>query len=414
MSRVVIIAVGSRGDVAPLTGVGVALQKAGHTVSIAAYTPFAEMITQCGLSFREVPAELELTADGAEVQPAKGLAAFVSPTGMRALGQDILAAVEDEPADVALLSPFAEMAGHPWAESRGIPAIGVRLQPFSATAQYPPAILGAWSAGATANRAAAQLGAWFVDRVYGRVVADFRSELGLPRVSSRDLRKQRTYANWPVLHGFSPLVVSRPPDWRHGLDITGYWWPADSDNWSPPIQLTRFLADGPPPVFVGFGSLMVTADRAEQLSDLIARAATLAEVRVVAQAGWASLHVADDTVMTIGETPHTWLFPRVAAVAHHCGAGTTAAGLRAGVPTIALPAYGDGPFWAARLTALGVAAATINQRRLTADRLAAAMHTAVHEPALRENARRLSADISAEDGAAQAVNAVESLLQHTT
>ena len=119
-------------------------------------------------------------------------------------------------------------------------------------------------------------------------------------------------------------------------------------------------------------------------------------------------------MMTIGDTPHDWLFPRVAAVAHHCGAGTTAAGLRAGIPTIALPAYGDGPFWAARLTALDVAAATINRHHLTADRLATAMRTAVNEPQLRETARRLSADIAAEDGAAEAVTAVESLLHQTT
>ncbi|WP_293002341.1 glycosyltransferase [Mycobacterium sp.] len=414
MSRVVIIAVGSRGDVAPLTGVGVALQQAGHTVSIAAYTPFAEMITKCGLGFRELPAEWELAADGAEVQPMKGLAAFASPNGMRALGHDILTAVENEPADIALLSPFAEMAGHPWAESRGIPAIGVRLQPLSATAQYPPTILGAWSAGAAGNRAAARAGTWLVDHAYGRVVADFRRELGLPRARARALRKHRTEANWPILHGYSPLVVPRSPDWRPGLEVTGYWWPADSRDWTPPAGLTRFLSAGPAPVFVGFGSMMTTPARAEQLSDLIGQAAAQAGVRVLVQAGWTSLNVADDTVMTIGDTPHDWLFPRVAAVAHHCGAGTTAAGLRAGLPTIALPAYGDGPFWAARLTALGVAAATINQRRLTVDRLAAAMSTAFNDPQLRDNARRLSADIAAEDGAAQAVTAVEYSLQHTT
>ncbi len=413
MSGVVIIAVGSRGDVAPLTGVGVALQQAGHTVSIAAYTPFAEMITKCGLGFRELPAELELAADGAEVQPMKGMAAFASPTGMRALGHDIFAAVENERADIALLSPFAEMAGHPWAEARGIPSMGVRLQPLSASAQYPPALLGAWSVGAAGNRAAARVGAWVVDRAYGRVVADFRRELGLPETSARALRQQRTAANWPILHGYSTLVAPRPADWRSGLEVTGYWWPAVSADWTPPAELARFLSDGPAPVFVGFGSMMTTPARAEQLSDLIGRAAAQAGVRVLVQAGWTSLNVADDTVMTIGDAPHDWLFPRVAAVAHHCGAGTSAAGLRAGIPTIALPAYGDGPFWAARLTALGVAAATINQRRLTVDRLAAAMSTAVNDPQLRDNARRLSADIAAEDGAAQAVTAVESSLQHT-
>lgn len=309
MSRIVIIAVGSRGDVAPLTGVGVALQRAGHTVSIAAYTPFADMITDCGLGFHELPAELELAADGAEVQPVKGLAAFASPTGMRALRHDILAAVDNEPADIALLSPFAEMAGHPWAESRGIPAIGVRLQPLSATAHYPPAILGAWSAGAAGNRGAARMGAWLIDRIYGKVVADFRRELGLPRVSTRALRKQRTDAHWPVLHGYSPLVAPRPPDWRPDLEVTGCWWPADSGNWTPPTELTRFLSAGPPPVFVGFGSLMVSPDRAEQLSNLIGQAAVRAGVRVLVQAGWTSLHVADDTVMTIGDTPHDGYFP---------------------------------------------------------------------------------------------------------
>jgi UDP:flavonoid glycosyltransferase YjiC (YdhE family) len=414
MSRVVIIAVGSRGDVAPLTGVGVALQQAGHSVSVAAYTPFADMITGCGLAFRELPAELQLAADGAAVQPMKGLAAFASPTGMRALGNDILAALANEPADIALLSPFAEMAGHPWAESKDIPSVGVRLQPLSATAQYPPAILGAWSAGAAGNRAAAAVGAWLVDRTYGRVVADFRRELGLPRASIRALRKQRSAANWPVLHGYSPLVAPRPPDWRPGLEVTGYWWPADSGDWIPPTELTRFLSDGPAPVFVGFGSTMTTPARAEHLSDLIRLAAAQAGVRVIVQAGWTSLNAAGDTVMTIGDTPHDWLFPRVAAVAHHCGAGTTGAGLRAGVPTIALPAYGDGPFWAARLTALDAVAATINQRHLTADRLAAAMRTAVNDSQLHDNAGRLSAHIAAEDGAAQVVSAVESLLHQST
>ncbi|WP_123028070.1 glycosyltransferase [Mycolicibacterium stellerae] len=414
MSRIVIIAVGSRGDVAPLTGVGVALQQAGHTVSIAAYTPFADMITRCGLGFRELPAELQLAADGAEVQPMKGLAAFASRAGMRALGNDILAAVQTEPADIALLSPFAEMAGHPWAESRGIPSLGVRLQPLSATTQYPPAILGGWSAGAAGNRAAARAGAWLVDRAYGRVVADFRRELSLPCASASVLRRQRAAANWSILHGYSPLVAPRPADWRSGLEVTGYWWPADSGDWTPPAELTRFLSDGPPPVFVGFGSMMTTPARAALLSDLIRQAAAQAKVRVLVQAGWTSLNAAGDTVMTIGDTPHDWLFPRVAAVAHHCGAGTTAQGLRAGVPAIALPAYGDGPFWAARLTALGVAAATINQRRLTVDRLAAAMRTAVDDPQLRDNACRLSADIAVEDGAGRVVSAVESLLHQST
>jgi UDP:flavonoid glycosyltransferase YjiC (YdhE family) len=410
MSRIVIIAVGSRGDVAPLTGVGVALQQAGHDVAIAAYTPFRDMITSCGLNFRELPAAPP-AADGAEVSPVKGLAAFASPKGMHALGNDILSVVADEPADILLLSPFAEMAGHPLAEAKAIPSLGVRLQPLSATAQYPPSIIGAWSGGASTNRAAADTGAWLVDRLYGGVVADFRRQLGLPSTSARRLRRQRTQAHWPVLHGYSPLVAPRPPDWRPGLEVTGYWWPATSDGWKPPVELSDFLSAGPPPVFVGFGSMMTTPARTKQLSNTIGRAARLAGVRVIVQAGWSNLHVADEHMLTIGDTPHDWLFPQVAAVAHHCGAGTMAAGIRAGVPTIALPVYGDGPFWARRATALGICAATINQRILAPERLAEAMSIAVSDQQLRDRARQLGARVGAEDGAAQVVSFVSDLVQ---
>lgn len=136
-------------------------------------------------------------------------------------------------------------------------------------------------------------------------------------------------------------------------------------------------------------------------------------MRVIVQAGWTNLQVADDHMLTIGDTPHDWLFPQVAAVAHHCGAGTLAAGIRAGVPTIALPAYGDGPFWARRATAAGICAATINQRTLTPQRLAEAMRIAVSDQHLRDNAHQLAGQVRAEDGAAQAVSFVNNLIQQS-
>src|ERR1700727_1167651 len=207
MSRVLVCAVGSRGDVAPLSGVGVALKQDGHEVTVAAYTPFAEMITSCDLGFRELPADLRLAADGAEVSPVQGLAAFASPKGMRALGNDILTAIADVPADIVLLSPFAEMVGHPLSEAKGIPSFGVRLQPLTATAQHPPAVVGAWSAGAFGNRAAADAGAWLVDRLYGGVIADFRRQLGLPHKSARragvDNAQQRNGLSCMGIHPWS-------------------------------------------------------------------------------------------------------------------------------------------------------------------------------------------------------------------
>lgn len=408
------LAVGSRGDVAPLTGLGAALRRCGHDVAIAAYTPFANMVTNSGATFLELPAALPAPAAGEdEVDPMKGLAEFASRKGMRALAFDILDAVTDEPADLLLLSPLAEMAGHPLAEAKAIPSMGVRLQPLSPTAAHPPAVLGAWSAGAHGNRAAAHAGAWVLDRLYGTVVRDVRQQLGLPRQATRRLRGQHTASGWPVLHGYSTHVAPRPTDWRPGLQVTGYWWPTLDDSWGPPTALTDFLAAGPAPIFVGFGSMMTSPARAEQLSDLIGAAARLAGVRVIAQAGWAHLAVDDNAMLTIGDTPHDWLFPRVAAVAHHCGAGTTAAALRAGRPAIALPAYGDGPFWATRLRQLGVSAATINQRHLTTEKLAAAMRTAVADSQIRCRATQLRALLATEDGTASAVTAIGTVLHRS-
>jgi sterol 3beta-glucosyltransferase len=115
-------------------------------------------------------------------------------------------------------------------------------------------------------------------------------------------------------------------------------------------------------------------------------------------------------VLTIGDVPHDWLFDRVAAVVHHCGAGTAAGGLRAGLPVVGVPATGDQLYWARRLRDLGVSAATIPQRRLTAERLGAAIRTALTDSTFRDNAKQLAVCIAAEDGAGRVLAVVESLL----
>jgi sterol 3beta-glucosyltransferase len=416
MSTIAIAAVGSRGDVAPLTGVGTRLQQAGHRVVMAAFTPFKDMITGCGLEFREMPVDFTPGADHVDVHPAKALLKLWGPSGVREMGQALVSALADDPADVLLLPPLAELAGHPLAKANGIPSIGVRMQPISATTAYPPTVLGAWSAGSLGNRAASDTGAWVIDRLYGRVVADFRRDLGLPKQSARALRRARTQAKWPVLHGYSPHVLPRPLDWRSGLEVVGYWWPAQATDWKPPSILTDFLAAGPPPVFVGFGSTTTTEQQAEHLSTVVSQALRLAGVRGIVQSGWAGLDVVgDDDVLTIGEAPHDWLFPQMAALAHHCGAGTTAASLRAGIPSIAVPGpMGDQPFWAQRLQQLQVSAATIAQRHLTAERLADAIRTAVTDHQLRYNTQQLAKLIGQEDGAGAVLATVKSLLDQST
>ncbi|EIC68463.1 glycosyltransferase [Mycobacteroides abscessus] len=409
MADIVIAALGSHGDVAPLTGVGARLQQAGHRVTLTAYDRFASLVRSCGIGFRGVSEPRE-SSDETDVDVTGALFQFLAPQGMRSLGTALLTALQDTPTDILLLSPFSELAGHPLAEAKGIPSAGIRFQPYSATADFPPATLGGWSAGPTGNRLASRAGTELVDRFYGGVTAGFRRDFGLPKVSARRLREQRTKAGWTVLHGFSPHIVPRPAGWRPGLEICGYWWPQTDPQWRPDAALVDFLRAGPPPVYVGFGSTMTSAKQSEHISQLVRSALRRAGVRGIVQAGWAGIDAGDETTPTVTEVPHRWLFPHVAAVVHHCGAGTTAAGLRAGVPTVAVPGLGDQPFWARRLRDLGLSADTVPQRTLTVERLAAAIRTAVTDPGIKIRARRISDLLAAEDGAAHVVSSVNRLL----
>ncbi|MFG3507100.1 glycosyltransferase [Streptomyces sp. NPDC047821] len=207
----------------------------------------------------------------------------------------------------------------------------------------------------------------------------------------------------PVFHGFGPLVVPRPGGWPAQAEVWGYWWPARPNGWQPSAELVDFLEAGPPPVFIGFGSM--APGHGERLSELVAAAvrqagARQAGVRAVVQAGWAELSGWGDDVLAIGDVPHDWLFPRTAAVVHHAGASTTGAGLRVGVPAVAVPVMADQPFWASRLYELGVAPRPVLFQDLTAEALRDAITVCLSEPAHRRRAAELAHRITAENGAA--------------
>lgn len=185
--------------------------------------------------------------------------------------------------------------------------------------------------------------------------------------------------------------------------MTGYWFLRTPPGWSPPEPLRRFLEAGEPPVYVGFGSMPNQEPRAT--FDLILRALEMTGQRGVIYGGWGGLagETAGDRALVIEGVPHEWLFPRMKAVVHHGGAGTTAAGLRAGVPNVVVPFFGDQPFWGWRVAALGAGPAPIPRRSLTAERLAAAIERAVTDPAIHGRASEIGARLRAEDGVANTV-----------
>ncbi|WP_433361525.1 glycosyltransferase [Streptosporangium sp. CA-115845] len=396
--RVLIIGVGTRGDVAPYTGLGVRLREAGHDVTIAAHDPYAPLVTDAGLEHFPLPGDPLVLAGRFSISAFKEY---------REQLIEGLAEIGEQKADLLLLG-MAGAPGYHVAEAMGVPSMGVHLQPIDPTGDFPPVMslfrrsLGPWG-----NRRAARLA--FEVPAAGPLLAGvstrMRARLGLPPMTPRALYRRRESTHWPVFHGFSPLVLPRPADWRPGLEITGYWWPSRPRGWQPDPVLCDFLTSGPPPVFIGFGSLAGT--RAEQHTEVAVHALRRAGLRGVLQTGLQG--PLSDDVLAVGDVPHDWLFPQMAAVAHHCGSGTTGAGVRAGVPAVPVPVMNDQPSWASRLVALGVAPAAIPFRSLTPARLAAALTTAATDSAYRQRAQALSVRVSAEDGAAPVVEAVNRL-----
>jgi UDP:flavonoid glycosyltransferase YjiC (YdhE family) len=149
----------------------------------------------------------------------------------------------------------------------------------------------------------------------------------------------------------------------------------------------------------------------EEVADLVLRALERSGQRGVVSAGWGGMKTLElpGTVHMIGSIPHNWLFPKMAAVVHHGGVGTTAAGLRAGVPAVVTPFFGDQLFWGQRVHELGVGPRPIPRRRLSVDRLAEAMHSAVSNPGMRDRSAQLGERIRNEDGLGRAVEVLEKM-----
>ncbi|MFI2645609.1 glycosyltransferase [Streptomyces sp. NPDC018610] len=401
--RILIAAAGSRGDVAPYTGLGAALRRAGHEVALATTDPFAPLVREAGLEFRGLPAD-PLGPGGVtdRRELMRTAAAFVTD-----LGQGFADAMADG-TELLLLSTTTAPLGWHLIEATGTPGLGVYLQPTAPTGDFPPVVTGSRSLGRAANRMAGRFALRMADRVYTRAVAELRHRLQLPPASPSGTRRRQERANWPVLHGFSTALVPRPADWRPGLDVVGNWWPHHDVAGRLPTDVEDFLRAGPRPVLITFGSM--AAGDGERLGGIAVRALRRAGLRGILQAGSAGL-AADggDDVLTVGDMPHALLFPRLAAVVHHAGAGTSAAALRAAVPAVTVPVSADQPFWARRLAAVGAATDPIPFGSLTAERLADALDRVVRQQTYARAAAGCARHMGTEDATGRTLEAVRRL-----
>ncbi|SDB56002.1 glycosyltransferase [Bauldia litoralis] len=420
---VLITTIGTRGDVEPFLALAKGLAGDGHAVAICTATRYRDGIEDAGIGFLPMTGALLDLMDTDDGRAALGgvgsigamragmrLARLVRPIN-RQMMADTLAAAETARPDVIVFHPKAMAAPHV-AEWLGIPAILGVLQPmYTPTAAFPAAGFPALPLGGAYNRATyAMVRASF--GLYRKPVNDFRRSLGLAPVRDRAaVLRPDTARPAMTLHAISRHVLARPADWPETAQLTGYWFldPPESD-WRPPPDLAAFLAAGEPPVHVGFGS-MPSTDPAGRAA-LVVEALEQAGVRGLISSGWGGLAPQGHSprILSIGAAPHAWLFPRMAAVVHHGGAGTAAAGFRAGVPCVICPFFGDQPFWARRSVDLGVGAPSIPQRKLTAERLAAAIRQAVSDPSIRQRAADLGRLIRDEDGVRSAIALVNAAL----
>lgn len=411
--HILISTFGTQGDLQPFVALAIGLQTAGHRVSVCTCAEYRPLVEAYGLGY--APMDNALLELSRALLDGKGNTRAL----MRQMGPAMQRTIEDEWRAAQALGPDA-IVYHPKmlgsyhiAEKLGIPLIlAIPLPCYTPTRAFPHPFFANLRLGAQFNRLSHRL-VGLSSAMFIGMTNRFRTRvLGLP--SQRrfaDLLTRSDGSPIPILYPYSPALLPVPADFPPHVHVTGTWFLDRPTTWCPDRALERFLETGPAPVYVGFGSMSGkhAADRARVVLDALEQTGQ----RGLLARGWGGLAATElpSTVQLIDAAPHDWLFPQMAAVVHHGGAGTTAAGLRAGRPSVICPFLGDQPFWGAVVHARGVGPQPIPQRRLTVARLAEAISMAVQDVGIQQRAAALGAAIQAEDGVGSAVTIVEGILR---
>ena len=419
--KLTLIALGSRGDVQPIVALGRGLADIGYSVRIVTMVGFELMVREQGLDFFPVAGDAqaltsELILEGVK---GKGLSLLHMVRGfMRTFGaitQSYHAAfaadaLRDSDAIVSQLP--GGFYGYDLAEHLRVPYIALSVIPQEVTGAYPLSLLPMqFSLGGWYNRLTYSFGQQLAWHPFRKSINAFRHQLGLPPASfwwgnMRRMKRERI----PVIQGFSEHVIPRQPEWGDHVHTTGYWI-LDESGWQPSDSLASFLEDDDPPVFIGFGSMPVPDPRAA--TALILDALKRSGRRGLLHAGWAKLGQADlpDNVFSLDYAPYAWLFPRMAAIIHHGGSGTTGFALRSGVPSMVVPFTADQPFWGRRTRELGVGIAPIPFSKLTAENLSQAIETLTKDADMKIRAAHLRDAMAGENGVRVAAQLIQRYLE---
>ncbi|KAH6687807.1 hypothetical protein F5X68DRAFT_268554 [Plectosphaerella plurivora] len=440
--NIVIQIVGSRGDVQPFVALGKVLLTYGHRVRLATHATFKSFVEDAGLEFFSIggdPAELmAFMVKNPGLMPGFDAVKSGEITKRRRGIQDILlgcwrSCIEagdglgpppkrhprNQPIDASNYGlhssthkPFvadAIIANPPSfahihiAEKMGIPLHMMFTMPWSPTRAFPHPLANIQSTNTDTvmtsymSYALVEMMTW---QGLGDVINNFREKaLDLEPISLIWAPGMLTRLRIPYTYCWSPALIPKPNDWSNTIDVAGFFFLNLASSFTPEPDLAAFLRDGPPPVYIGFGSIVV--DDPNALTSMIFEAVRLTGVRALVSKGWGGLGADSmdmpEGVFMLGNVPHDWLFKQVSAVCHHGGAGTSAAGIQAGKPTIVVPFFGDQPFWGAMVKRAGAGPDPIPYKELTAEKLAAAIKVCL-ETNTQERAQELGSKIREEQG----------------
>ncbi len=412
--RVVIFGAGSQGDIQPCVRFGNGLRNAGFDVLVAAPQNFANLSAEYGLAFYPLRSDMQTIMAGKSGQdfmersganPIRSIAAMRNMLGPIAtqMAEDALTASREAEAFItlAVFAPF----GKTIAEILGIPLMLIEPTPTLPTGDFAGAGFPIQkNLGRLFNRLSGFAMLAVIWQWYRPFVNEFRKRHGLKPLYGADFHRALTSA--PLLGAYSPTVIPCPRDWGNHAHIVGYWFQEGANEWLPPIELERFVDQGEAPVYVGFGSM--SGRDPERFTKVVLDALLKTGQRGVIATGWGGMSAMNvpKNIFVLDSAPHGWLFPRMAAVVHHGGAGTTAEGLRAGMPAVIVPFTVDQPFWGNRIRSLGAGPEPVRASQLTADALANAIQIAVTDKSMRERACSIGKAIRAEDGIGNAVKIV--------
>lgn len=388
--QVLLSSIGTRGDVQPIVALGLELQALGHRARLCVPPNFKEWVESYGLECVPIGPDLKKmtggTVSGKPVLPSPEQMQMMAEQMVRGQFQVIAEAARD--CDLIVAATALQIATRSIAEFRGIPYVFTAYCPaVLPSSKYPPPSHGEATSGyhsrSLSEAETEQL--WKQNEQsfhrFSAVLNEERAKLGLDPVTNV---QRHMFTDRPWLAA-DPVLAPVFPSANMEVVQPGAWMLTDPIPL--PDDLEEFLADGEPPVYLGFGSMRAS----DQTGHMLIEAARALGLRAILSQGWANL-TSDDMgsdCISIGDVSHATLFPRVAAIVHHGGAGTTTSAARAARPQVIIPHNYDQFYWSQRVRQLGVGVSGPLRDKLTVDSLVQALRECL-QPDVTTRAQELA------------------------